>query len=411
MDDPLAEIRIARQPIYDRNLEVCGYELLYRQGEATTAEFVDGDAATASVMGHALLSMNFQQLTAGKPAYINLTRRFFVEDLVPFGRDQVVLELLEDTEPDEELQHALRRIARQGYAIALDDYVLGTDQRHKLFPYINLIKVDVLNLSFQEVVQHAKRLRRPGGPALLAEKVEDQRMLDLCHKAGFAYFQGFFLSRPATLTGRTLDAGRLHIMQLLSGLYRPEVDLREIEHLITHDLALSYKLLRYLQSPVFAARGIDSVRSAVLYLGRRELAHWALLLALASNQNQPAEQLRSLLIRARVCTQLTRNRYGGSDPDAAFTVGLFSGLDAVFDLPIERVCEQLPMSPEVSAALTRREGPYGRVLSAAIAQEQGAWDQLAGLEIPGQQINHFYIDAVKWADAHYAQLAQTTKAA
>ncbi|MFP4146822.1 MAG: EAL and HDOD domain-containing protein [Halorhodospira sp.] len=405
------EVRIARQPIYDRDLNVCGYELLYRQGDATSANHVNDDAATASVMDNALTSFGLEQITGGKPAYINLTRRFFMHDLlIPFQKDQVVLELLEDIEPDDELIAALRRLSKRGFHIALDDYMLNTDERHRLFPYCDMIKVDVLNMSYREVVAHTKQLIRPGAPSLLAEKVETQEMMDLCRKAGFSYFQGFFLSRPTTLSSQSLSSRRLPLLQLVAALHKPELNIKEVETIIARDLSLTYKLLRYLSSPVFAARNINSVRSAILYLGSREIAHWAVLLAMAAEDDQPAERIRSLLIRAYICEQLTRHRYGGSDAEASFTIGLFSGLDAVFDAPIEQICEQLPLNDESEQALIHATGPYGSVLAATIAQEQADWERLARLEIPPRQLNHFYLEAVRWADEHYDYLERSARA-
>ncbi len=407
MGSLLNEVRIARQPIYDRNLDVCGYELLYRQGDADRAVFTDGDAATASVMEHALFSFNLPELTGNHPAYINLTRSYVVEERIPFSPEQVVLELLEHIEPDKELLLALKRLTKKGYRLALDDYILQEDERHWLIPYMSMIKVDVLNMTFQEVVRHAKWLKRHSGPELLAEKVETRHMLELCQKAGFTYFQGFFLSRPATLKGQSLNSDQRRILELLPELYRPELDVGRVERLISHDLSLSYKLLRYLRSPVFAIRDIDSIRAAVLYLGQRQLAHWALLLALASAEGQPAEQIRLLLVRAYVCEQLTRHHYGGSDPGAAFTIGLFSGLDAVLDLPIEEVCSHLPLTEEPRQALIHRSGPYGQVLRAAISQEQADWSTLSEIPIPARQLNHFYLEAVRKADQHHAYLVES----
>ncbi|MCG5531006.1 HDOD domain-containing protein [Halorhodospira halochloris] len=406
----MEEVYLARQPIYNRDLDVCGYELLYRHGQSGTSNVANGDSATASVIENYIMSFGLESITGGKTAYINLTRNFFVQDFIPFQKHQVVLELLEDIEPDEELITSLQYLCERGYSIALDDYILDTDERHRLYPYVNIIKVDVLNMSYQEVARHARKLIRPDGPKLLAEKVENKQMMDLCRKAGFSYFQGFFLSRPSTFSTQSMTTQRVPLLRLIAALHDPEIDLRKLESIISQDLSLTYKLLRYISSPLFGIRGgVESIRSAILYLGRQELARWAMILALVSEDNQPAERVRSLLIRARVCEQLTKHRYGGSDRGTAFTVGLFSGLDAVFDCPMESICEQLPLSDETRQALINHSGPYGRVLEAALAQEHGDWDRLEQLDIPVDQLNGFYLEAVQWADEQYQQLASSIK--
>ncbi|MBK5936401.1 hypothetical protein CCR81_06220 [Halorhodospira halophila] len=191
-------------------------------------------------MEHALLSLGMPQLTGNHPAYINLTRRFFIEEVIPFHKDEVVLELLEHIEPDKELLQSLKRLAARGYRLALDDYILDQDERHWLVPHVNVIKVDVLNMSYQDVVRHVRWLKRHRGPDLLAEKVETHQMFELCRKAGFNFFQGFFLSRPLTLRGQSLSTDRGAILELLAELYKPELDIGRVEHLIIHDLSLSY---------------------------------------------------------------------------------------------------------------------------------------------------------------------------
>lgn len=404
----MTDVFLARQPVVDREQSVCGYELLYRRRDSDTAEFTDGDAATSTVIVNTFMELGLSRVTGGHPAYINLTRRFLVNDPVPFPKDQVVLEVLEDIEPDKELIKALRQLSREGYRIALDDFMLDTDQRHRLLPYADIIKVDISGMAPREIVRHARMLRRAHVPALLAEKIETREIMDLCRSAGFDYFQGFFLSRPTTLSRRTVDTQRLPLLKLIATLHQPELEVGELERIMGQDLSLSYKLLRYLASPLFPVRNIDSIRAAILYLGRRQLANWAVLLAMTTYGNQPSERIVALLIRARVCERLTQHRYGGDDSGAAFTIGLFSGLDAVLDAPMRIICEELPLSAEAEQALLEHDGPYGRVLAAAMAQEQAAWDRLSELDIPPEVVNRFYLEAVRCADEQWLWLRRSS---
>ncbi|ABM63075.1 EAL and HDOD domain-containing protein [Halorhodospira halophila] len=405
----MSEIFLARQPVFDRELRVCGYELLYRAGREESARFADGDAATATVILSAFMEIGLRSITGGQPAYLNLTRRFLLQQPVPFPQHEVVIEVLEDVAPDQELRAALCRLSRQGYRIALDDYLLDDSGRERLLPCVDMVKVDVLGMAPQEIVRHARTLQRQGVPSLLAEKIESREVMDLCRAAGFDYFQGFFLSRPTTLSRRSVPHNRLPLLRLIASLQRPELDVREIEQIIGQDVSLSYKILRYLASPLFPTRDIDSIRAAVLYLGRRQLANWAVLLAMTSCNDQPSERIVALLVRARTCEQLVRHRYGGSDPGAAFTIGLFSGLDAVLDAPLSVICAELPLSFEVRQALLELEGPYGRILAAVLAQERGDWERLAATGVDPMQVNHHYLESLKWADAQWAWLAHLSR--
>lgn len=399
-------IFIARQPIFDSQLRVHGYELLYRKSDVNAADFIDGDAATSSVILNTFTEIGLESLTYGRPAYINLTRSFFVNRQLSLPKKKVVLELLEDIEPDKELIDNLRRLSSQGYTIALDDFVLDTDDRERLLPYADIVKVDVFNLSPQQIVHHARKLRRHRVKTLLAEKIETEEIMKLCRSSGYDYFQGFFLSRPSTMSRRSVQSNRLPLLQLIASLQQPEMNIQEIEQIISQDLALSYKLLRYLASPIFPARNIDSIRSAILYLGRRDLANWATLLALSSSQDQPPERIASLLVRGYICQKLTRST-GHGNPGTAFTIGLFSGLDAVLDAPLDVICNELPLTDETQQALLDHSGPYGPIIAATLAQEQGQWEQVSQLGFSPELLADIYIDAVRCADEQWAWLSRT----
>lgn len=176
------DIFLARQPIFSRTLRVHGYELLFRRSDVTTADITDGDAATSSVILNAFAEIGLDRITGNRPAFLNLTRRFLLEEPIPFPPRRVVLEVLEDIEPDAELREALRRFSQRGYRIALDDFVF--EKGHKrLLPLVDIVKVDVRGMWPQEVVAHAHELRARGIHKLLAEKVETQEMMELCNWA------------------------------------------------------------------------------------------------------------------------------------------------------------------------------------------------------------------------------------
>lgn len=401
-------IFVARQPIFDARMRVCAYELLYRRADTDTAEVIDGDTATSSVLLNSFIEIGIETLTKGLPAYINLTRNFFLDLCPQLPKEKVVLELLENIEPDAELIAAIRQLSSQGYTIALDDFVLGRDGHERLLPYVDIVKVDVYNMAPRQIVNHARELRRHKINALLAEKIETEQIMNLCRSCGFDYFQGFFLSRPSTLNRRSVQSSKLPLLRLISSLNHPEMDVQELEQIITQDPSLSYKLLRYLASPLFPARNIDSVRSAILYLGKRNIANWATLLTLSSYQDQPAERIVSLLIRGHICEKLAHNTCTGP-PETAFTIGLFSGMDAVLDAPLEVICNELSLSDEVRQALLQRTGPYGAVLAATIAQEQGNWDKLTQLGFSRTLLAEIYVDAVRRADEQWAWLSQAVQ--
>lgn len=391
------DVFVARQPIFDRELEIYGYELLFRHADAAQANVIDGDSATSQVILNAFTVIGLDELVGPHKAFINMTRAFLTrERQIPFPVERIVLEVLEGTEPDNELLLALQRLKRQGYPLSLDDFVF--DER--LLPLVELadiVKVEVSALTPAEVADHVERLR-PYRVKLLAEKVETREEFEHCHELGFDYFQGYFLERPDVVRGTSLATGRLQVLQLLSALHRPGVEVEELERHIAQDVTLSYKLLRYLNSAFFSLpKRVECIHQAIVYLGLDELRAWASLLVLATASDKPAALMATLMVRAKMCELLARSL--GRKPAANyFTVGLFSGLDALLDAPLEEIVAKLPLSAEASAALLRREGDTGRLLECAISYEHGDWRRIEALGVPADEVIAAYLEALHWSN-------------
>lgn len=260
-----------------------------------------------------------------------------------------------------------------------------------------MVKIDVLAHDEAALKDMVRRLRS-SGVRLLAEKVETREQFDMCWRLGFELFQGFFLSCPSNLTASSIPTNRLPVLNLLAALYQPDADLDELERLIAQDVSLSYKLLRYLNSAFFhLPRRIDSIRQAVVFLGVRELRSWASLVALSAVPDKPPALMEGLMARARACELVAR----ACEPDAvstSFTVGLFSGLDALFDVPLEQVLGELPLSEETEQALLTRKGPAGRILDWVLAYEAGDWEGVRRLEGPVDILRSAYLEAATWSE-------------
>lgn len=391
------ETFLGRQPIFDRNLKVYGYELLFRHSSVPDAHVVDGDRATSEVILNTFTVFGLDELVGNHLAFINMTRSFVVNHgNIPLPADRVVLEILENTRPEPAIIHGLELMRAAGYRIALDDFVYDPALR-PLLQRADLVKVEIPRLSLSELAEQVQLLR-PFNVLLLAEKVETPEMFEACKQLGFDYFQGYFLSRPSTMRNSDIPASRLRILELIAALQRPDVEVAELEELISRDLALSYKLLRYLNSSFFPLRRrINSIREAVVYMGTRELQTWAALLALASIPDKPQELAVGVMVRARFCEAAGRI-IGVEHPARCFMVGLLSGLDALLDAPLEQVLQRLPVDQAVAAALLHGEGTEGRVLDAVKDLERGCIARIRALGLSAAETNQAYVEAVRWAE-------------
>jgi len=390
---------IARQPIYDRALNVIAYELLYRDDDHNSADFVNGNTATTHVVVNAFLEIGLENLVGTHQAFINLTRSFLLETYpMPFPKERVILELLEDIVIDDAVIAACRRLAADGHTIALDDFVYSESSR-PLLEIIHIIKIDVLALGMEETQRHVELLK-PYKIKLLAEKIETHEVLEQCKALGFDYFQGYFLARPNLIKQQRTPTMRITALRTLSILQNPRAEIKDIESTIAQDVALSYKLLRYINSAaVSLPKKVDSIQKALIIAGTQCIRLWATLIVLSNVSEKPHGVMNIALVRAKMC-ELLAEKMRLKNKDSFFTVGLFSTLDALTDQPLQDILANLPLSDAVNDALLKYQGKPGELLRAVLAYEEGgmALEEIKRLGLPLSVISNAYLEAIRWAD-------------
>ncbi len=401
----MSDYYIGRQAIFNRKKKVVAYELLFRSDETTNvANVFDAELATSQVILNSYLEKGLEKLVGHNQAYINLTKHFIHnKNLLPPPDNQLVLEILEDLEVTDELIEAITDLKKDGYKIALDDFHYD----ESLLPLIELadiIKVDILNLNNAEIEYQFNKLRG-FDKILLAEKVETYEELELCIELGFDLFQGFFLSKPRIIKGKRLPSNHVAILHLLSQLLQPDITVDDLGKMISHDVSLSHKLLKYINSAAHYKKiEVNSIRDAVMLCGVQTLKNWAMLIALASADDKPNEVIEFSLIRAKMCDIMAQNT-NATDSDTCFTIGLLSMIDAIMDQPLEDIIKDLPLSREVKTALLNFKGSKGSMLKCTVAYEHGDWDNAKYSELSAEQLAEIYIQAVAWAETTVRYLA------
>lgn len=394
-DTPL----LARQPIFNRNMQVVAYELLCRNSELKFIATTDGDAASSQVLLNAFTELSIEQVVGKHKAFVNFTRAL-LHSPPPFNRQKLVIEVLEGQEVDASMLHALMQLREQGYTIALDDFVLS-DKTADLVAYADIVKLDVLALTPQQLTTHIDYLK-PLGISLIAEKVETYEMFEHCKALGFDLFQGYFLAKPRVISGRKISENKQSVLQLLSALHDPNVAIEKVERMIAGDTLLSFKLLRLVNSAAFGlSRDVESLRQAIMLLGLNKLRNWVNLLALSNLSGKPHELSITALTRARMCEMIAAQINPHNRPDAYFTVGLLSTLDAFLDLPLDELLKNLSLSESLNQAMLAHSGPEGMVLKIVQSHEQGQWqnidwDYLAALDINPEKLADIYIETLHW---------------
>jgi c-di-GMP phosphodiesterase len=241
---------------------------------------------------------------------------------------------------------------------------------------------------------------------LLAEKVETHAEFEWARRAGYALFQGYFFARPVIVRGRQIPAVKIACLRLVREVQQPNLDFPHLEELLREDVALTYRLLRYVNSALLSrGTSIDSIGRALLVLGEDGLRHWVALATLPTlATNKPTELLTLALVRARFCERLAELARA-AHPNRAFLMGMFSLLDALTDQPLDAALGSVDLGSDVTEALLgiAPEGSFlARTYELIRSYEQGHWDQVEELSrkcrIPFLQIGRAYLDSTDWAE-------------
>lgn len=400
------DIFVARQPIFDRSRRIQGYELLFRRSRENLARITDGRDATGHVLSASYLDIGIQDLTAGMPAYINFSRELLLDGtprMLP--QDQVVIEILENVEPDEEIVQSVRSLRRLGYRFALDDFT-GNTMFAPLIPLVDIVKVDLPAMRHRRVPEVIRAVRSGNGqaPLLLAEKVETYDQLDAARSHGFDLFQGYFFSRPEVLQSARLVESKMAHLKLLQTFQDPSLNYQRMEDIIKSDVALTTKLLKYINAAAFPWAGrVQSVKHALVLLGDTNIRRWASLVALAEMvRDKPFELAITASCRGRFCELAGEAVDRDHSELEHFLLGALSTLDAMLDVPMETALGSLPLSSELKAALCGESNVLRTLLDLATLYERGDWGRLARIcrraNLTEAALPTLYREALLWSD-------------
>ncbi|KJF15507.1 EAL domain protein [Acidithrix ferrooxidans] len=397
---------LARQPIFDRLLEVVGYELLFRgrlKGSPMASQD-KGDLMTAQLMVDAFV-LGIERITGEALLFLNADHRIIAGEVpIVFPPDRTVLEIPRTILQDDELAIALRRLSNEGFLLALDDFE-WFDGVEKLLEVVDFIKVDIQRWSDDEITELI-RVAKIFHINTIALKVETWEELERFTEMGFSFFQGYVLSRPQLIEGRTLAPANLTNIRLAAELNKPASTLDEVACIVQRDPALAYRVLQGASEGSFYGmkRSIRSLNEAIALLGWRRLQTWVTLMLLVEPANIPDQRIATALIRARLCEQLAIF----VDPElanAAYTTGLLSSLDLLLGVPVQEVLAGLPIDPEVASAALFLEGDLGKILAEAEFLQLGFLgsgeledDFASQHNIPISKLQLVYLDAVEWGD-------------
>ncbi len=372
-------VLMARQPIYTKSQDVAAFELLFRDPDGNFIEGLKDKDATLGVLLGTYSSISQGGQVQSVPCFLKVTDSFLLDNDMPeLPRHSFVIEILGHSKFTPAFIERIKSLANDGYRLALADYDPRDPRFGAVLNIVHVLKLDIQKLGLKNVQTLAQKLK-PFQLELLADKVETQEEFRLCLEMGFEKYMGYFLSKPEPVRGKKLSGNKVLLIQLLTELQRPSATAESVEEIALNDPALTYRILRVVNSAAFNLRKeITSLSHAIALLGMEQIRRWVMLFLSNNDEDKPDDLTRNMLQRGRMC-ELLAEMSGREEPINHFIVGLLSQLDVMLDIDMKELMDQVPLRQDIKDALISREGSYGEILQEVEHYERGEFEHLRKL--------------------------------
>ncbi|TXI29242.1 MAG: HDOD domain-containing protein [Nitrosomonas oligotropha] len=370
------EVYLGRLPILDNKQNLVAYELLFRSDQHNVVTITDNSAASANVIIDTYGQLGIENVIGKRRGFIKVDDKLLLNDTIcMLPKKHVVLEILRSVDINDEIIQRCSFLKQKGYQLALSNVTHLDARFDRIMPLINVVKINITALSQQDLLSLVKRLRR-WPVLLLAEKVESQEIARNCIALNFQMLQGFYFAKPEIISGKRIDPSKLSLLKLLLLVVR-ESEVGEIENELKYQPGLSYNLLRMVNS---AANGlpstINSIKRAIMILGRKQLQRWVQILLYAAKQRDGGTSdalMQTATVRGKLLESIAiaDRPHDKNHQDRAFMVGVLSLLDTLLGIEMSELVSTLSIQKDMSEALLTRRGSLGYQLALIEAYEKG----------------------------------------
>ena len=397
------DIYIARQPIFNKNMSIFGYELLHRRNSANYYVSEDNSGATAELVRNSFLVLDFDNLTDGTRGFINFTQDLLeaeIPNILP--KEKVVVEILETVEATDIVIEVCKNLKKEGYILALDDLILDRTD-HDYTPLIEI--ADIIKIEFPTADKQKQRellKKYKNKVTFLAEKVETREEFKEAVEMGYSLFQGYFFCEPMMLKSKEIASLNIHLIEILKELQKAEPDFFKITETIEKDLGLTFKLLKMANSIYYGAKcEIASLQQAVVRLGIHEMKRWISILLIKDFENdENSELIKVSLLRGKLLSLMARELKRTLLETDFFFTGVLSSIDIIMDQDMGDILQELAISEDVKKALLGEKGSLRDCLDTVLLYERLEFDQarvkLTEMGIDLGRFTELYIEALKW---------------
>ena len=393
------EVYLVRQPVFDENQNIFGYELLNNLNLNSSG--LDTQA-TADLINNIFISMDIKHITKDTKAFIDFNKELIIEEvplLLPKEHMIIVapcFELHEST-----YIKALKNIKKEGYEIAFEVKTgKQIDNLEQIEPNIIIVEYSTESITFQKKVINVCKNETKS----LAKSISTRNELDIAKRIGFTYFKGTFFSKPIIIKNNDISEIPISYMEMINEMGNQDPSFGKLNSIVERDLGITYKLLKTANSPLYGSRyKIESIKQALVRIGLNELRRWSYLMILKTpKKNENSELIKTCLIRGKFMELLAIDIKLKEKSSEFFIAGIFSAIDILLNKKMEDVIGQLMFSDNVGNALLGNENIIKEALDLIVNYEKANWEKIEKSNFSNSgnvyNITNIYMNALSWAD-------------
>lgn len=375
-------VYMTRLPIFDRDGNVYGYELLYRNDGAENTHKITLSDGTSEEIPDAFFGLDVKTLVGKSKVFINFTSDMIkLRAPLYISPEILVIEVRESQLADAELQDVVQELKERGYMIALDE-IRRSDAYNDLFSLADIIKIDIS--ASPKTAEETAYVCRYSNKIMLAEKVESGSDFENSKKVGCTYMQGYYYMRSAVAAGNSVQPLPANLMQVMQLMAQPEPEIKDIVEVMSRDAAMCQRILRLINSVYFGvANKVSSINQAILILGLDYLREWVYLMGMQKiTNNDNVEAMKLALLLAKFCRRLSELIPDAEGQGEAFyLMGLMSMIVFSGERALAQALDEFPLASDIKKGLLRRGGLYGDVFEMAMLYVDGEWNDFDDLSI------------------------------
>lgn len=403
---------MSRIPIFDKEMKTVAYDLklnvsadkMFSIAQSSANEVDDKDIIKST--SNAFTLFGIDKISSGKKIIIEMSKNLISKNFAfTLPAKATIIQIPGNIDIDEELIEQVKKFKEKGYETSLSNLTIK-DGITELLPHIDIVRIDFMSTSNDNISMFAENLIAYK-IKLLAEKLDEKTRMQYAAKLGFTMFQGHFFSKTEIISTNDIPPFKLNSVRVFRETTKPEVDFHALCHIIGQDVAMTYKLLKYVNSAYFGVRNnITSLKNAVTMLGEKELRKWLYMMLTSSlGSDRPDELVILSMTRAKFCELVSPFFWMSAKASENFIMGMFSLFDTMFGRPIEELIDDIPLPEDIKKTLLGVETKHSSILSLAKYYEDGNFEMCSTLinkfMLDEKDIQQAYVESVEWTHEIY----------